>query len=339
MRAWELRAFDLSSLALTERPAPVPKAGEILVDIVAVSLNFRDLAIAAGTYAPNQSLPLIPASDAVGIVSAIGSGVTQWKVGDRVIGCYIQTWDRGPSRPLDRLNTLGSPLDGVLCEQRVFPQDFVVAAPAHFTDEDCATLPIAAVTAWCALFERGQAQPGETVLIQGSGGVSTFAIQMAAAAGIHVIAVSRSALKLEATRKLGASITIDSTATPDWSGAALELTQQNGADLILDVGGQDTIPQSLRAAAQNGRIVSIGFLGGAEPGLNVRPLISKNLTLRGVTVGSRESFEKMLRFLEQTKIKPVIDSVFSFEDAPSAFARLASGEQQGKVVIRVHTPA
>jgi NADPH:quinone reductase-like Zn-dependent oxidoreductase len=335
MRAWELRAFDVASLALADRPAPVPKASEVLVDIAAVTLNYRDLAIAAGTYAPTQRLPMIPASDAVGTISAIGAEVTKWKVGDRVIGCYMQTWERGPSQPSDRQNTLGSPLDGVLCEQRVFPQGSVVAAPAKLADDGCAALPIAALTAWCALFECGEARPGETVLVQGSGGVSTFAIQIAAAAGLRVIAVSRSAQKLEAARKLGASLLIDSTATSDWSGTVLDLTRQVGADVILDVGGQGTLRESLRSAAQNGRIVSIGFLGGTSPEINLGQVIAKNLTVRGVTVGSRTSFENLLRFLDQTGIQPVIDSVFSFEDAPLAFARLASGEQHGKVVIRV----
>lgn len=210
-----------------------------------------------------------------------------------------------------------------------------MSAPEGFTDEECAALPIAALTAWCALFERGEALPGETVLVQGSGGVSTFAIQIAAAAGLRVIAISRSAQKLEAARKLGASILIDSTATPDWSGAALDLTQQTGAHVILDVGGQDTIPHSLRAAAQNGRIVSIGFLGGGAPHVNLGQVITKNLTLRGVTVGSKASFENLLRFLDRTGIKPVIDSVFEFERTPEAFARLASGEHHGKICIKV----
>jgi NADPH:quinone reductase-like Zn-dependent oxidoreductase len=335
MRAWQLGAFDIASLALADRLAPVPQAGEVLVDITAVSLNYRDLAIAAGTYAPTQRLPLIPASDAVGTISAIGAGVTKWKVGDRVIGCYMQTWERGPSKPSDRQNTLGSPLDGVLCEQRVFPQGSVVAAPEKLTDHECAALPIAAVTAWCALFEHGEARPGETMLVQGSGGVSTFAIQLAAAAGLRVAAVSRSAQKLEAARRLGASLLIESTATPDWSRAVLDLTQQVGVDVILDVGGQGTLRESLRAAAQNGRIISIGFLGGTSSEINLGQVITKNLTVRGVTVGSRTSFENLLRFLDQTGIKPVIDSVFSFEEAPLAFARLASGEQQGKIVIRM----
>ena len=335
MRVWELRSFDIASLSLAERPPPTPAAGEVLVDIAAVTLNYRDLAIASGTYAPNQKLPMIPASDAVGTISAIGAGVTSWKVGDRVIGCYMQTWDRGPSQPFDRQNTLGSPLDGVLCEQRVFPQASVVAAPSSLTDKQCAALPIAALTAWCALFEHGGAQPGEIVLVQGSGGVSTFAIQIAVAAGLRVIAVSRSAKKLEDARKLGASIVIDSTMNPDWSRSVLDLTHHVGADVILDVGGEATLSQSMRAAAQNGRIIAIGFLGGRAPELELGHVIGKNLTLRGVTVGSRRSFLNLLRFMDQTGLKPVIDSVFSFEDAPSAFSRLASGEHHGKICIIV----
>ncbi len=339
MRAWELTAFDLGSLTCVERAPPSPGPGEVLVDIKMVTLNFRDLAIASGAYAPNQPLPLVPTSDAVGIVSAVGARVSGWKVGDRVIGCYMQAWDRGPSRPSDRENTLGSPLDGVLCEQRVFPQDFLLPAPAGLSDEGSAALPIAALTAWCGLFERGEAKPGETVLVQGSGGVSTFAIQIAAAAGLRVIAVSRSARKLEIARRLGASILIDSSAQPDWAGAALAATGDTGADLILDVGGQGTLRQSLRAAAQNGRVVAVGYLGGATPEIELGLLITRNLTLRGVTVGSKSNFEDLLKFLDRNPIQPVIDSIFPFEAAPQAFARLASGEHQGKVAIRVGEPA
>jgi len=153
------------------------------VEIASVSLNYRDLAIARGIYAPSQKLPLIPASDALGRIVAVGPGVEHWRIGDRVIGCYMQSWDRGPSKHSDRANTLGSPLDGVLCERRVFSADFVVRAPERWTDSECATLPIAALTAWCSLFELADAKPGETVLVQGSGGVSTFATQFALATG------------------------------------------------------------------------------------------------------------------------------------------------------------
>jgi NADPH:quinone reductase-like Zn-dependent oxidoreductase len=339
MRAWELNAFDWRSLACVERALPSPGPSEVLVDIRAVTLNFRDLAIAAGVYAPKQSLPLVPASDSVGVVSAVGPGVSRWTVGDRVIGCYMQSWDRGPSRPSDRENTLGSPLHGVLCEQRIFPQDFILPAPAGLSDEACAALPIAALTAWCGLFRRGDAKPGESVLVQGSGGVSTFAIQIAAAAGLRVSALSRSSQKLEVARGLGASVLINSTDEPEWARAVLAATGGAGADVVLDVGGQGTLRQSLRAAAQNGRIVAIGYLGGATPELELGLVITKNLTLRGVTVGSKADFEDLLRFLNQNPIQPVIDSVFAFEDAPKAFARLASGEHQGKVAIRVGASA
>ncbi|MET0273434.1 MAG: NAD(P)-dependent alcohol dehydrogenase [Phenylobacterium sp.] len=339
MLAWELKAFDLDSLTLVERPAPEPGPGQVVVEIAAVSLNYRDLAIARGVYAPGQPLPLIPASDAAGRVVGVGEGVTRWGAGDRVIGCYMQSWDRGPSTADDRIHTLGSPLDGVLCRRRVFPEGFLVAAPEHLSDLECATLPIAALTAWCALMEAGGARPGETVLVQGSGGVSTFATQIAAAAGLRVIAVSRSAQKLATSAALGADALIDSTQTPRWGAAAFDALEGRGADIILDVGGEATLAQSLRAAAQNGRIVSIGYLGGLTPQLDLGLLITKNLSLRGITVGSRSSFEALLRFLARSGIRPLIDRVFAFEDAPAAFRRLADGGQHGKVCIDLQAAA
>ena len=335
MQSWRLEAFDLKRLVLAETPDPVAGPGEVLVEIAAVSLNYRDLAIAAGAYAPSQRLPMTPASDAVGTITALGPGVSAWNVGDRVIGCYMQSWDRGASTPRDRGSTLGSPLEGVLCERRAFPADAIVAAPAGLTDEECATLPVAGVTAWCALFERGEARAGEIVLVQGSGGVSTFAIQIAAAAGLHVVAVSRSSEKLKIAQALGASVIVDTSSDGEWGKAVLQATGGAGADVILDVGGAGTLRQSMRSAAQNGRVVTIGYLGGLAPDFELGAVITKNLTLRGITVGSKHSFEDFLRFLERTRIKPVIDSVYTFKDATHAFARLASGEQQGKICIRV----
>lgn len=335
MRVWKFSSFDLASLSMAEHSAPVPGPGEVLVDIEAVSLNFRDLAIIAGVYAPRQRLPLIPASDAAGRISAIGPDVEGWRVGDRVISCYMQRWTRGDSRPSDAEHTLGSPLDGVLCEQRIFPADGIVAAPDLLSAIECASLPIAAVTAWSALFEKGEAHPGDTLVVQGSGGVSTFAVQLASAAGLRVVAVSRSAKKLETARALGASLIIDSNAYPNWGERLLELTDGEGAQLILDVGGSATLAQSVVGAAHNGRIVAIGFLGGAAAGFDLGPFIVKNLALRGITVGSRQSFEALLGFIVRARIKPVIDSVFDFEDAPAAFARLASGDHHGKICIGI----
>tara|TARA_R110001606_G_scaffold117794_1_gene247738 strand:+ start:8946 stop:9920 length:975 start_codon:yes stop_codon:yes gene_type:complete len=320
---------------MVDRPAPVPGHDQVLVAIDAVALNYRDLAIISGSYAPDPVLPIILASDAVGRIVAVGDGVRGWQVGDRVIGCYMEDWQRGPSRASDTAFTLGSPLDGVLCEQRVFPQSAIVLVPSCLSDNECASLPIAAVTAWCALFEHSVAQPGETVLVQGSGGVATFAIQLAAAAGLRVIALSRSAKKLERSSALGAAQTLNRTLEPDWGRQVLALTEGKGADVILDIGGQGTLAQSVIAAAQNGRIAAIGILGGAEVQMALGPLIVKNLTLRGITVGSKQSFEAMLRFVARTGIRPVIDSVFAFDEVPGAFARLSSGKHQGKICINI----
>lgn len=335
MRVWEVQSFDISGLAMADRPSPVPGPNEVLVDIEAVSLNFRDIAIVSGVYAPDQALPLIPASDAAGTISAVGPHVDDWQVGDRVIGSYMQDWQRGESRRSDTRFTLGSPLDGVLCEQRIFPKYAIVKAPNQLSCIECATLPIAALTAWCALFEKADGKAGQTVLVQGSGGVSTFAIYLATAAGMNVIALSRSAQKLERTKDLGAAHTVDISVHADWATEVFRLTDGVGVDIILDVAGQATIGQSVAAAAQNGRIVLIGFLGGVSATIDLGPLIVKNLTVKGITVGSRASFENMLRFIALSGIRPVIDDVFPFSEAPQAFARLASGEQQGKICITI----
>ncbi|GGC92739.1 NADPH:quinone oxidoreductase [Chelatococcus reniformis] len=334
MRCWELCSFGPDGLAPGERPEPVPGSCEVLVEIDAVALNYRDLAIARGVYAPAQPLPMVPASDAVGRVVAVGAEVDRWRIGDRVIGCYMQSWDRGPSERADRAHTLGSPLDGVLCERRVFPAGFIVRAPERLTDVECATLPIAALTAWCALFELAVARPGETVLVQGSGGVSTFVVQLGLAAGLKVVAVSRSAEKAAAIRALGVE-TVISSQTPDWGKAVLAATAGRGVDAVVDVGGETSLPQSIAASAQNGRIVATGFLGGLSATIELGPIITKNLTIRGVTVGSRASFEAMLAFIERASFRPVIDSVFPFDAVPQAYQRLASADQHGKVCINL----
>lgn len=303
------------------------------MDIDVVTLNYRDLAIARGVYAPAQPLPMIPGSDAVGRIVAVGPGVQRWRGGERVIGCYMQAWDRGPSTPSDRTRTLGSPLDGVLCERRVFPADFVVPAPEHLTDGECATLPVAALTAWCALFDLAAARPGETVLVQGSGGVSTFAAQFALAAGLRVVAVSRSAAKAEAIRGLGVETVIVASEVAHWGREVVRATQSRGADVVVDVGGDATFAQSIGACGQNGRIIAVGYLGGLSTRIELGPIISRNLTIRGITVGSRTSFEAMLAFIEAAALRPVIDRVYPFAAVPEAYARLASADQHGKICI------
>ncbi len=337
MICWKIQSFGADGLVRSERPEPVAGAGEVLVEIASVSLNYRDLAIARGVYAPSQKLPLIPASDALGRIVAVGPDVEHWRVGDRVIGCYMQNWDRGPSTRFDRNHTLGSPLDGVLCERRVFPADFVVRAPERWTDFECSTLPIAALTAWCALFELADAKPGETVLVQGSGGVSTFAAQFALAAGLRVLAVSRSAAKAAVIRNLGVDDVILTQEKPQWGKEVVRATHGRGADVVLDVGGDATFAESVDACGQNARIIAVGFLGGLSTRVELGPVIFKNLTIRGITVGSRASFEAMLAFIETASFRPVIDNVYPFDAVPGAYARLASGDQPGKICIDIRS--
>ena len=337
MRCWELQSFGANGLVRSERSEPIAGAGEVLVEIASVSLNYRDLAIARGIYAPSQKLPLIPASDALGRIVAVGPGVEHWRIGDRVIGCYMQSWDRGPSKHSDRANTLGSPLDGVLCERRVFPADFVVRAPERWTDSECATLPIAALTAWCSLFELADAKPGEAVLVQGSGGVSTFATQFALATGVRVLAISRSAAKAAAIRSLGVDSVILTSEQPQWGKEVVRATHGRGADVILDVGGDATFSESVDACGQNARIIAVGFLGGLSTKVELGPVISKNLRIRGITVGSRASFEAMLAFIETASFRPVIDNTYSFDAVPEAYSRLASADQHGKICIDVRS--
>lgn len=278
MRVWELTSFAPEAISLAQRPEPVPEPGEVLVEIAAVALNYRDLAIAKGSYAPTQPLPMIPASDAAGRIVAVGPNVARWRVGQRVIGCYMQSWSRGPSERADCASTLGSPLDGVLCERRVFPADFVVAAPDRLSDLECATLPVAALTAWCAMFELAAARPGETVLVQGSGGVSTFAVQFGRAAGLRVLAVSRSHAKAAAIRDLGAETVLVTSDIPQWGAEVVRATKGRGVDVVLEVGGETTFAQSIAACGQNGRVIAVGFLGGLstriELGPSWRPLSS-----------------------------------------------------------------
>ncbi|KKA09844.1 alcohol dehydrogenase [Pseudomonas ogarae] len=335
MKAWLLKDFGLDNLVQGETETPVPQAGELLVKVGAVSLNFRDKAIVDGIYEPHMvPKPLIPVSDAAGTVVAVGDGVSRFAIGDRVNSHLYSRWlDGMPGR--DEPNyCFGSPLPGGLAEYMIIHEDSAVGAPDNMSDEEAATLPIAALTAWYALVDYGQIETGQTVLVQGSGGVSVFAAQIATALGAKVIVTSSRDDNLEAVKKLGAVAGVNYRTTPEWAEEVLKLTDGKGVDLLLDVAGGDGINQSIAATKVGGRIAQIGFLTGQASTLNLMPMIFRQTTIRGIAVAPRSSFDRMNEFLNEHKIRPVIDHVYPFDQAREAYEHLATGAF-GKVVIKI----
>ncbi len=337
MKCVEVRnSFGIENLAVVERPDPAPGHGEALVRVRATSLNFRDLLTVTGMYNPKQPLPLIPLSDGVGEVVAVGAGVTRVKVGDRVAGIFAQGWSGGePAVEKIRATTLGGPLDGMLTELRVLSAEGLVKIPAYLTDEEAATLPCAAVTAWSALIEQGNLKPGETVLVQGTGGVSVFAIQFAKATGARVIVTSSSDEKLERAQALGADDLINYNAVPDWDKKVRELTGGRGVDHVVEVGGAGTLGKAIRAVRFGGHISIIGILSGKSGDFDLIPVLMQNIRLQGVIVGSREMFERMNRVMELHHIRPVVDEVFPMAESQRAFGLMAKGGHFGKIVVKV----
>lgn len=336
MRCYQVESFGLDHLQIAERPSPTPGPGEALVQVKAVSLNYRDLLMVQGQYNPKQKLPLIPCSDGAGVVTVVGVGVTRVKPGDRVMGIFSQSWISGAANRERSAGTLGGPLDGMLTEERVLAAEGLVHTPSYLTDAEAATLPCAAVTAWHALVERGALRPGETVLVQGTGGVSIFALQIAKLMGAKVIVTSSSDEKLERARILGAAATVNYRTNANWDKAAREFSGGQGVDHVVEVGGAGTFGKSLRAVCVGGHIAVIGILsGGSSSELSVVPVLMQNLRLNGVFVGSRDMFEALARAFTLAEIHPVVDRVFPFADARAAFAHMASGSHFGKIVIEI----
>lgn len=336
MKAYQLQTFGFEGLKQTDLPKPEAGPGEVLVRVQAVSLNYRDLMTVAGGYNPHLSLPLVPCSDGAGIVEVVGPGVTRFKPGDRVAGTFVQEWQAGRFEARYwRDSCLGGPLDGMLREFAVLPETGLVSVPDHLTLEEAATLPCAAVTAWNALVVGGQIKAGDTVLVQGTGGVSLFALQFARMHGAQVIATSSSNDKLGRAKALGASDGINYRETPDWDKAVRSLTGGEGVDHVVEVGGAGTLPLSLKAVRAGGHIAVIGVLTAKDSPAPIDPLpiLLRAANVRGVLVGSREMFEAMNRAITINELRPIVDRVFPFAQAHDALRHMESGSHFGKIVI------
>jgi NADPH:quinone reductase-like Zn-dependent oxidoreductase len=335
MRAYELHKHEgLASLTLVDRDAPSLGPADVRVRVRAVSLNFRDLVIArSATRARGK--PRIPTSDGAGEVIEVGSAVTQLQVGDRVAANFFPHWLVGPPTPRDQEASLGGSIDGMLAEQVVLPEGAWVRFPDHLSFEEAAALPCAGVTAFNALFESATLRPGETVLLQGTGGVSIFALQLAKAAGAKVLITSQSPEKRARATKLGADHVLDYKANPAWGEAAHALTQGRGVDIVVEVGGPGTFDQSVAALRYGGTMSLLGVLTGTRGEVNTYGVFQKSLRVHGVYVGSVAMFEGLNRVLSTHKIHPVVDRVFGLDEVRTAYEYLASGQHFGKVVVRV----
>ena len=334
MKAVQIERFGIDELAFNEIDRPTPIAGEVLVRMRASSLNYRDLMMVEGTYNSRLKLPLVPFSDGAGEVAEVGDGVSRWKVGDRVCPIFMQGWVDGELDYSKSKSTLGGDLDGCLREYAAFNEAGLVRIPDHLSFEEAACLPCAGVTAWNALMVSGGLQKGDTVLCQGTGGVSLFALQFAKAAGAEVTITSSSNDKLERAKGLGAHHVINYREREDWDTVALELTNKRGVDHVVEIGGPGTLQRSMRAVKIGGHIAVIGVVAGKGEFTNV-PIFMKALKLIGVFVGSRVMFEDMNRFVTDKSIRPVVDSTFEFDQVRDALELMKSGGHFGKIIVKI----
>lgn len=337
MRVWQIEGAGLENLKLGERPAPTPGHGQVRIRVTAASLNYRDLMIANGSYRIGAEYPLVPLSDGAGVVDAIGEGVTKLKVGDRVTSSFFYGFIDGAQTAERNATALGGGLvDGMLAEQVVLPENGVLRTPEHLSDLEAATLPCAALTAWHSLYEGvDPLRPGQVVLLEGTGGVSIFGLQLARIGGARVIITSSSDEKLERARALGAHETINYKANPDWEKRVRELTNNGGVDHVIEVGGKDTMGKALSSLRYGGQMHLVGGVSGFATELPLGPMAAVSARVRRIYVGSIAMFEAMNRALSLHQTKPVIDKVYPFQDAKTALEHMQGAGHFGKICIQV----
>lgn len=337
MKQFSLLTTDdgAASISLKESTEPTPGSGEVLIKMEACSLNYRDLLMKSGQSASSGGGAVVPLSDGAGVVEALGEGVSEWSVGDRVALTFFRDWETGRFSMTHHKSARGGSCDGVLSELVAAPAHSLVKIPDYLSFEEAATLPCAAVTAWHGMMERRTpVGKGDTVLCLGTGGVSIFALQIAKAAGARVIITSSSDDKLARAKELGADETINYRESPDWDKEVYQLTDGKGVDHVIEVGGPGTLEKSMNSVAAGGNISLIGVLTGfSPPEASLFPLVARNVDLQGIYVGNREMFESLNSFLSEHEIHPVIDRVFPFEEALAAYEYLESANHLGKIVI------
>ena len=333
MKAIQLKGTGIEHLTSVDLPQPEPGPGEVMVKVAAVSLNALDLFYAKGLYKSTRPLPVIAVADGAGTVVATGSGVTEWKPGDKVVSHFVQQWQQGPNLPYTNHIRTGLQTQGMLAEYVCQPEYAWVAAPSSYSFAEAATLPIAGLTAWTGLINYGGLACGQTVLTQGSGGVSLFALQIAKAAGARVIATSGSDAKLERLGQMGADALINYKQYPEWHKEVRRLTNGTGVDITLDIAGGQTLMQSALSVKLNGLVGMVGFLDNTVTQVDILPLINGYVRLQGFSVGSRESFRHFIQAIELHGIRPVIDKTFPIEDTQAAYRHMYNGAYFGKIVI------
>jgi NADPH:quinone reductase-like Zn-dependent oxidoreductase len=335
MKAFEVTDnYSIDSLALVERDHPKLSPRQILVKMRAVSLNHRDLLVVNGIDNWKPPVGRVPVSDGVGIITEVGNEVTTLVVGDRVAGLFLPNWIEGKLTPEKTVNSLGGKAhDGVLQEYVVFEESAVIKAPSFLSDAAAATLPCAGLTAWHGLIEKGNAGPVSTVLIQGTGGISLFSLQFALMIGAEVILISSSDQKLELAKKMGVKHLINYKSIPKWEDKVMEITNGVGVDHVVEVVGSDNINRSIEVVSLDGTISVIGLIDGFYGNINTAKIMSKEIRLQGIEVGSKEMFARMNKAIEVNKIQPVIEKVYSFDDARHALSSLQKGAHFGKISL------
>ena len=331
MKLIELHNFGDDGFQQTERGTPTPCIGEVVIKVHAASLNFRDFMIAKGLYNPNIELPLVPLSDGAGEVVAVGNDVTEFNVGDRVTSVFWQDWNANNS---NRMVSTGSDAAGVLSEYAVLPKEAVLPIPEYMSYQEASTVPCAAVTAWTCI-KAANIGPGDSVLLLGTGGVSILALQILKAMQASVIITSSSNEKLQRAKELGADHTINYKENPEWGGDAFALSN-GGVDLVIEIGGESTFPQTMNALKIGGHISVIGALGGINVQLNLMQMVFKNAHVHGITVGSRENHSELNQFFEEHEIHPVIGKTVGFDDAIKEIYGMSLGSHFGKIVIDIN---